>query len=83
MHEKPLKKGEIFYDPECLLPGPNGEIISKIGAVLEKKDFEQLKSEYYALRGWDVASGLPTKERLNALQLEDVAEDLAGRGLLR
>ena len=83
MHEKPLKKGEIFFDPECIVPGPNGEIISKTGAVLEKDDFEQMKNEYYALRGWDVASGLPTKERLTSLHLEDVAEDLAGRGMLK
>ena len=83
MHEKPLKKNEIFFDPEALLPGPNGEVISKIGAVLERQDFEQIKSEYYELRGWDVPSGLPTKERLTRLQLKDVAEDLAERRLLK
>jgi aldehyde:ferredoxin oxidoreductase len=83
MHEKPLKKNEIFFDSEALLPGRNGEIISKIGAVLKREDFEQMKSQYYELRGWDIASGLPTKERLARLQLADVADDLAGRGLLK
>lgn len=83
MHEKPLKKDEIFFDPEALLPGPDGEIISKIGAVLKKEDFEQMKSDYYELRGWEVSSGFPTKGRLAALQLEDVAADLADRGLVK
>jgi aldehyde:ferredoxin oxidoreductase len=82
IHEQPLKKGEIFFDPDALLPGPDGETISRIGAVLDRKNFEQLKDEYYTLRGWEVNSGKPTREKLNELELGDVAADLAARGLL-
>ncbi|MHB8104490.1 MAG: aldehyde ferredoxin oxidoreductase N-terminal domain-containing protein [Dehalococcoidales bacterium] len=80
---EPLKKGEFFFSDNGVLPGKNGEIISRVGAVVEKDKFEQMKTEYYGLRGWDAASGLPTKAKLEELQLKDVAADLAGRGLLK
>jgi aldehyde:ferredoxin oxidoreductase len=79
----PLKKGELFFNTDGLMPGKNGEIISRVGAVVEKDKFEQMKTEYYSLRGWDIESGLPTKAKLEELRLSDVAADLAGRGLLK
>jgi len=78
-----LRQGELFFDAECLAPGRDGEIISKIGAVVDREKFEEMKNEYYGLRGWDVETGLPTKAKLAELQLDDVAADLAGRGLLK
>jgi aldehyde:ferredoxin oxidoreductase len=80
---EPLKKGEIFIHPDGLMPGKGDEIITKVGAVVEKDKFEQMKTEYYTLRGWDTITGLPTRSKLQELKLEDVAEDLAGRGLLK
>jgi aldehyde:ferredoxin oxidoreductase len=80
---EPLKKAELFYNADGLLPGRNGEVISRVGAVIEKDKFEQMKTEYYGYRGWDVASGLPLKAKLIELNLKDVAADLAGRGLLK
>ena len=38
---------------------------------------EQLKDEYYAYHGWDVATALPTKEKLEELNMGDVAKVLA------
>lgn len=38
--------------------------------------FDEMLSAYYAARGWDVLTGRPTRERLLALGLEDVAVDL-------
>jgi aldehyde:ferredoxin oxidoreductase len=35
-----------------------------------------LKQEYYALRGWDVATGLPTAAKLQELHLGDIAAGL-------
>ena len=52
------------------------------GAVLESTKFEQMKSQYYTLRGWDVATGIPTKETLKQTGLGDVAQDLEKRGKL-
>jgi aldehyde:ferredoxin oxidoreductase len=39
--------------------------------------------EYYELRGWDKSSGLQTKQKLAELDLEDIAQGLAQRGLIK
>lgn len=80
---KPLREGEIFLNPDCLVPGRDGEVISRKGAVVDKEEFENMKSEYYELRGWDAESGLPTRAELEELQLGDIARDLEMRGLLK
>ena len=79
----PLQKGEMFFNADGLMPGKNGEIISRIGSVVDKNEFEKMKTDYYGYRGWDAATGLPTKAKLEELQLKDVAADLAGRGLVK
>jgi len=71
----PLERTE--HNPECLLPGVGGEAITRKGAVVEKDKFENMRDEYYSLRGWDVATGLQTAAKLDHLGLRDVAEDLA------
>jgi aldehyde:ferredoxin oxidoreductase len=53
-----------------------------MNTVVEKKEFEKLKNDYYQYRGWDAASGLQTKATMKKLQLEDIAADLDKRGLL-
>ncbi len=83
LFETPLKEDELFIDRDCLLPGPGGEVISRKGKVVDREAFEKLKDEYYALRGWDTASGLPTPARLAELELGDVAADLQKRGLVK
>jgi aldehyde:ferredoxin oxidoreductase len=80
-HDKPLKPGEVFFNPEAFMPGPNGEIISRTGSVLPRDKFEDLKDEYYTLRGWDLKTGFPTVAKLSELDLNDVAADLKKRGL--
>jgi aldehyde:ferredoxin oxidoreductase len=80
---EPLKKGEIFIHPDGLMPGKNDEIITRVGAVVGKNKFEQMKTEYYQWRGWDTDTGLPTRTKSQELNLNDVAEDLTGRGLLK
>ena len=81
LHEEPLKF--VFFNPDCIVPGKNGEVVSRVGATVKRDDFENLKDEYYELRGWDVASGLPTEKKLAELELDDVAADLKTRDLLR
>lgn len=70
------------YNPECLVPGKEGEVISKKGAVVDREKYQSILDEYYQLRGWDVTSGLQTKARLIELDLEDVAMDLEQRELI-
>ena len=64
------------------MPGQKGAIISRVGCVLDRSEFENMKSRYYELRGWGVDSGFPTRTRLEKLELGDVADDLAPRDLL-
>lgn len=56
--------------PEC---GPSA------GSVVE---IEPMLDEYYAARGWNVASGVPTREKLRELGLDAVISDLAERGII-
>jgi aldehyde:ferredoxin oxidoreductase len=69
-------------DPDLLAPGPGGRIVSQLGRRLHRRDFLRLREEYYCKRGWDVPTGLPSREGLEALELGDVAAELGRRGLL-
>jgi aldehyde:ferredoxin oxidoreductase len=71
-----------IFNPEFMLPGPGGELITRKGAVLERDRFEIMMDEYYALRGWDMVSGLQTSTLLEGLGLADCVERLRERGLL-
>ncbi len=46
------------------------------------EDYDQVLDEYYRLRGCDLETGIPTREKLESLELNDVADDLARRGIL-
>jgi aldehyde:ferredoxin oxidoreductase len=73
----PLK--EAFLNRDCLITGREGEVISRKGAVVDRDQFESMKTEYYQLRGWDPDTGLQSKEKLLQLGLDDVAIDLEAR----
>jgi aldehyde:ferredoxin oxidoreductase len=82
LHTRPIKRLIAPYNPDCLVPGKDGEVISRSGAVVDREEFERMKDEYYRLRGWDVASGLQTRKKLYELDLKDIAFDLEKRGLV-
>ncbi len=65
-----------------LAPGRDGEVLSKMGSVVDREKFEKMKDEYYQLRDWDVATGLQTKAKLKEVGLEDIIEELDQRGLI-
>ena len=81
LHDEPLKV--VFFNPDCIVPDKNGEIVSRKGNRVKREDFEKLKDEYYELRGWDITSGLPTEKGFKELGLEDIATGLKERDLLR
>lgn len=58
--------------PARLLNEPMPEGPSK-GQVVE---LEPLLDDFYGVCGWDVQTGVPTKERLESLDLHDIAVDL-------
>ena len=46
------------------------------GLSLNKAELEQAKDWYYAMSGWDVATGIPTRAKLEELELGWIADDL-------
>ena len=50
--------------------------------ALDRGKFADLINEYYGLRGWDLETGWPTREKLDELELADVAEELLARELV-
>jgi aldehyde:ferredoxin oxidoreductase len=55
------------------LPGGPAE-----GMVIDRGTIEMMKDAYYQMRGWDVRTGIPTKEKLKALELDFLIDDLWG-----
>ena len=49
------------------------------GFKQDRAKFEQTLDEYYTLRGWDLKTGVPTRETLEKFGLQDVADDLEKR----
>jgi aldehyde:ferredoxin oxidoreductase len=45
--------------------------------------FNQMLDEYYEERGWDIETGIPTKEKLTELGMADIAADLEKRGFIK
>jgi aldehyde:ferredoxin oxidoreductase len=52
------------------------------GEMLNEVEWNKMLDEYYQLRGWDIRTGIPTKEKLLRNGLADIAEDLEKRGKL-
>ncbi len=80
-HTVPLKSD--MTNPELVVPGRGDEAVCRKGQVVNRQDFARMREEYYLLRGWDAASGLPTRRTLGELALGDIADNLESRGLVR
>ena len=63
------------------VPGPDGNWIS-VNRALDKEKWHQLKDAYYTERGWDLTTGIPTRARLEDLDLKDIADDMETHNLL-
>ncbi len=61
--------------PERLLTEPLKDGASQ-GNYISKQDLEKMLNEYYAERGWDVETGMPTRRKLAELGLERVADEI-------
>ena len=46
------------------------------GMVITRQMLDDLLDQYYEFRGWDKKTGIPTRERLVQLGLEDIARDM-------
>jgi aldehyde:ferredoxin oxidoreductase len=77
----PLKAD--FGNPDCIVPGKDGELFSRKDVVVDREQFEQMKGEFYRIRGWDVPSGLQKRAKLEELGLSDIAQTLEKEGILK
>jgi len=48
------------------------------GVAIPRADFEQAMTDLYLLKGWDPVTGVPTRQRLRALDIEWAADLLKG-----
>jgi aldehyde:ferredoxin oxidoreductase len=46
------------------------------GMVITRQMLDDLLDQYYEFRGWDKTTGIPTRERLMQIGLEDIARDM-------
>lgn len=60
--EQDILPGRLMLDP--LPDGPAQ------GMVLEHSNLEKMKDAYYEMRGWDLATGIPTPAKLQELDLD-------------
>jgi aldehyde:ferredoxin oxidoreductase len=77
------KLAKYLFEKEAnaTVTGPEGKTI-KVKRKLDHDKFEKLKDAYYEARGWDIATGRPTRKKLEELNLKDVADQLDKDGLL-
>ena len=81
LFEEPIET--TFFSANCMVPGKNGQMVSRKSTVVDKTEFEKMKSEFYSLRGWDESSGLQLKSTMKKLGLAVIAEDLEKRHLVK
>ncbi len=68
-------------DPRCMVPGPGGRPVSRIGSSLPLREYKRARDEFYDIRGWDISSGLQSRSLLVSLGLLEVYGELADLGL--
>lgn len=82
IYTKPSKgvEGPILF----LTGRKNGKWVyfNALGRRMNKGKFEEFKTRFYKLQGWDIATGYPTRGTLKSLGLEHVADELERNGKL-
>lgn len=72
-----------MLNPELIVPGPTEEPVSVKGNTLNRGDFEQMRRQYYEMRGWDPDTGLQKKEVFERLGMPDVYKELESQNLVK
>jgi aldehyde:ferredoxin oxidoreductase len=52
------------------------------GRAIDRTKFDEFKTKFYVLEGWDTESGWPTRKTLEGLNLKNVADTLEAKGKL-
>jgi hypothetical protein len=85
MFDIPLETEEGFFgifNPDFMLPGPDGELITRKGTVVDRDAFKTMMDQYYEFRGFDVESGLQKIETLEKEGLEEIIPKLKEKNLV-
>ncbi len=77
----PLEQDMV--NPQLIVPGPTEEPVSNKGNVLDRDAFENMRREYYELRGWETETGLQKAVLLDRLGLPEVAQELKKLNLIK
>jgi len=84
----------FIYDRTCTYRGmdirhfspgiKNGkwQYIDSFGRYVDRKKFEEFKTKFYKLQGWDAATGYPVGKTLESMGLKYVADELEECGKL-
>ncbi len=70
---------QVPYGGPSFMPGRvNGQwdYVNISGRSIDKGKFEEFKSRYYRLEGWDEQTGYPSRGTLRSLKLDTVADEL-------
>ena len=70
--DRDILPGRLMEEP--LPSGPAA------GMLIDSDTLEMMKDAYYHFRGWDQATGIPTPDKLKALGLDYLVEELWGVG---
>ncbi len=68
---EPLTFG--VHGGKMIMPGPGAQPADMTGNILDREKFKGMLKEFYHLRGWDENTGMPTRETLTKLGMEDIA----------
>ena len=75
-----VREGWTRRDDEAVIPYFERPDVEGIG--MDRAKFQKMLDEYYELRGWNKVNGYPTREKLEDLDLKEVADELDRLGLL-
>ncbi len=64
----------VFMNDEVLIPGEGTVVLNRKGQVLDREVFEEMRDEFYRLRGWDPETGYPGAKKLHELGLLDLLD---------
>ena len=84
-HEEPLRRFVAYLLDMGLSPRESASDESRL-VTLDEESVDDGQADrlddYYDERGWDIVKGIPTKQKLEDLELKDVAADLEKKGFI-
>jgi aldehyde:ferredoxin oxidoreductase len=84
LYETKFEKGELFpfYMWPCRDEKGAWSYTDLMGRKLDRKKFEEWKSIFYRLEGWNTATGWPKRSTLERMDMKFVADELQAAGRL-